>query len=90
MKTKLTLFVTVIAVALFGGGCASVAKISPAIETSVVKAIAAGGGCSFALMSDGTMRSWGGNWHGGLGDGTTTLRVKPIKVLGVSEAITLQ
>eukprot|EP01116_Phalansterium_solitarium_P017283 TRINITY_DN4217_c0_g2_i1.p1 TRINITY_DN4217_c0_g2~~TRINITY_DN4217_c0_g2_i1.p1 ORF type:complete len:449 (+),score=-79.55 TRINITY_DN4217_c0_g2_i1:564-1910(+) len=39
-----------------------------------VKAIAAGSRHSLALLSDGTLYSWGSNAYGQLGDGTTTDR----------------
>jgi alpha-tubulin suppressor-like RCC1 family protein len=44
-------------------------------------AVAANVGSSFALGSDGTLWSWGGNSWGQLGDGTTTDRSTPAPVL---------
>ena len=45
-----------------------------------VVAIAAGGGHSLALCSDGTLAAWGYNAYGQLGDGTTTQRKAPVLV----------
>jgi Domain of unknown function (DUF1963)/Regulator of chromosome condensation (RCC1) repeat len=47
------------------------------IEGTVV-AIAADLGCSFALLADGAVLSWGWNYRGQLGDGTATNRLRPV------------
>ena len=54
---------------------------------SGVVAIAGGDEHSCALMSDGTVRCWGSNFDGQLGDGTTTQRVTPVNVIGVANAL---
>lgn len=41
---------------------------------------------SLALLSDGTLRSWGENTNGQLGDGTTTNSSTPVVVSGISTA----
>jgi alpha-tubulin suppressor-like RCC1 family protein len=46
-----------------------------------VIAIAAGGWFSLALQSDGTIRAWGSNQWGQLGDGTFEDRTKPVVVI---------
>ena len=46
------------------------------------------GGSSYALLSDGTVRSWGGNNSGELGDGTTTGRLTPVSVVGLAGPVT--
>jgi alpha-tubulin suppressor-like RCC1 family protein len=51
-----------------------------------VAAIAAGGGQSLALLSDGTVMAWGLNWEGQLGDGTRESSDLPIAVSDLSEA----
>jgi alpha-tubulin suppressor-like RCC1 family protein len=35
---------------------------------------------SVALLGDGTVRAWGANTYGQLGDGTTTRRTTPVPV----------
>jgi len=49
-----------------------------------VVAVAAGASLSVALKSDGTVWSWGRNDMGQLGDGTTTTRLAPVQVSGLS------
>jgi len=49
-----------------------------------VTRIAAGGLHSLALLSDGTVRAWGYNDFGQLGDGTVTDRSAPVKVAGLT------
>jgi alpha-tubulin suppressor-like RCC1 family protein len=48
-----------------------------------VKAIAGGGEHTVALKQDGTVWTWGWNFAGQLGDGTTTDRNTPVQVLGL-------
>jgi alpha-tubulin suppressor-like RCC1 family protein len=45
-----------------------------------VTAVSAGVGPSCARTSDGAAWCWGGNWDGGLGDGTTTHRSRAVRV----------
>ncbi len=49
-----------------------------------VVAIAAGYHHSIAVKSDGTVRAWGINQYGNLGDGTTTQRNSPVTVTGLT------
>lgn len=51
------------------------------IEISDVKEIAAGYNHSIALKDDGTVYTWGCNYKGQLGDGTTTCSISPLKIL---------
>jgi alpha-tubulin suppressor-like RCC1 family protein len=37
-----------------------------------------------AVLGDGTVRAWGANTYGQLGDGTTTRRTSPVPVPGLS------
>jgi alpha-tubulin suppressor-like RCC1 family protein len=50
-------------------------------------AIAAGRQHSLALLKDGTVRAWGFNEYGQLGDGTRENRTSPVLVKGVSNAV---
>jgi alpha-tubulin suppressor-like RCC1 family protein len=52
-----------------------------------VVAIRAGNKHSLALLKDGTVRAWGLNQHGQLGDGTRTNRDRPLTVPGVRNAV---
>jgi len=54
-----------------------------------VTAISAGPRFSIALLKDGTVRTWGDNEGGTLGDGTTTNRDRPIPVPGVRDAVAI-
>lgn len=58
----------------------------PARRLSGVTAIAANTHRSMALRSDGTVVTWGANWAGQLGDGTTTARTVPAPVCAVGRA----
>ncbi|MFJ8039782.1 RCC1 domain-containing protein [Kitasatospora sp. NPDC096147] len=50
-----------------------------------VEAVAAGGSHALALLKDGTVRAWGLNDKGQLGDGTTTDAKLPVTVAGLDE-----
>jgi alpha-tubulin suppressor-like RCC1 family protein len=55
--------------------------------TGVVVAIAAGQSHSLAVKSDGTVWAWGLNTNGQLGDGTTTQRLSPVAVTGLTGVV---
>lgn len=52
-------------------------------------ALACAGEQTFALLQDGTVRAWGLNSHGELGDGTTTNRPLPVQVSGLADVIAI-
>ena len=51
---------------------------------SKAKAVAGGGYHSLALMADGTVKAWGRNGEGQLGDRSNTTRNRPVSVYGLS------
>jgi alpha-tubulin suppressor-like RCC1 family protein len=50
-------------------------------------AIGAGTDARCVVMTDGTVRCWGDNTVGQLGDGTTTARTTPVTVPGITTAV---
>jgi alpha-tubulin suppressor-like RCC1 family protein len=54
-----------------------------------VVAISAGHRHSLALLRDGTVRAWGENRFGQVGDGTTMNRDRPVMVPGVHDAVAI-
>lgn len=52
--------------------------------------IATGSASSCGLLANGTVECWGQNSYGQVGDGTTTRRYLPVKVLGLSGASDIQ
>jgi len=62
----------------------------PVNGLSGVVEISTGGSHTCALRIDGTVRCWGRNANGGqLGDGTTTNRLTPVPVVGLSDVVSL-
>jgi alpha-tubulin suppressor-like RCC1 family protein len=56
-------------------------------ELTGVAAIATGNAHSLALMKDGTVRVWGSNKYGQIGDGSSANRDRPFTVPGVRNAV---
>ncbi|WNG19042.1 hypothetical protein F0U63_33420 [Cystobacter fuscus] len=54
-----------------------------------VVSVIAGATHSLALRSDGTVWAWGNNDNGQLGDGTTTHRLSPVQVPGLTGVVAL-
>ncbi|MBI2891813.1 MAG: hypothetical protein HYY13_13650 [Nitrospirae bacterium] len=60
---------------------------SCATSLSKVAAIAAGGSHTCALIYDGTIKCWGLNTSGQLGDGTNNQSLTPVAVSGITTAV---
>ena len=60
--------------------------VMPVNNINGVVAIAAGGGHSLAIKSDGSVWAWGSNTSGQLGDGTNQDSNLPVRVTGISGA----
>ncbi len=60
-----------------------------ATDTLVPVKVSCGGNHSAALLSDGSLWLWGSNEYGQLGDGTTTDRLTPVKVMEGVAAVEL-
>ena len=68
------------------GGGESGFPIAATAAIPAITAISAGREHTCALFSDGTARCWGRNDSGQLGDGTTTNRLAPVLVPGMTSA----
>ncbi len=53
------------------------------------RALAVGRAHSLALLSDGTVKAWGFNGNGELGDGTWTDRLSPVTVSGLTNVVAI-
>jgi alpha-tubulin suppressor-like RCC1 family protein len=67
-------------------GCKCVPTPGAVMGLSGVRSIAAGDHHTLALLGDGSVRAWGVNPYGQIGDGTETERSAPVPVNGVSGA----
>lgn len=65
-----------------------VALVDASTDAGAVTVVQLGGGAGYncALLSNGTVKCWGGNAHGCLGDGTLVSRTVPTLVGGLSDA----
>ncbi|MDP9372149.1 MAG: hypothetical protein M3Q65_06785, partial [Chloroflexota bacterium] len=76
-----------------GAGCSSATPVRVRGLTDV-KAVAAGGDTntiahSLALRADGTVWAWGSNFHGQLGDGSTTNSAVPVQARGLGGIVAI-
>ena len=67
-----------------GGACGKICT-TPVASSGLTGAVAVTGGYvhSLAVLGDGSLRAWGRNAEGELGDGTTTVRPTPVTVEGL-------
>ena len=72
------------------GNNTTVNQLAPAtvqgLDERAIK-IAVGGFHSCALLSDKTVRCWGANWHGQIGDGSTKQRITPVFVKNLENGV---
>lgn len=64
-------------------------QVRTGTESLRAQAVIAGAHHSYALRSDGRVMSWGRNYRGNLGDGTTSQRLRPVFVAGVSNVASI-
>ena len=70
-----------------GNNLASASSWSFTAEVPYPTSVSSGGSYTCALIADGTIKCWGHNLYGQLGDGTSTNRNTPVNVVGISNAI---
>lgn len=59
------------------------------VTDGTVRSAAAGGTHSLAVLSDGTVRAWGDNRFGQLGDGTTVHQYSAVAVSGLTDVVSV-
>lgn len=71
------------------GTCEGAETLQSCPQDCGVIAVATGGEHSCALLGTGTVRCWGDNSHGQLGDGGYTTSTSPVTVDGLTDAVDL-
>lgn len=71
-----------------GSTSSSTTAVQTSGLTSGATAVGVGGNWSCAILSGGSLKCWGQNFFGELGDGTTTQRLTPVNVSGLSSGVT--
>lgn len=72
-----------------GNGTTSESPIATAVAVSGIAnatAIAAGGSTTCAVLTSGSVKCWGWNYYGELGNGTKTNSAVPVSVAGITNA----
>jgi alpha-tubulin suppressor-like RCC1 family protein len=72
-----------------GSNATSCLVPTPVLGLTNVAAISGGWEATLALLSNGTVMSWGLNGNGELGDGTTNSRYSPVQVIGLSNIVSV-
>jgi alpha-tubulin suppressor-like RCC1 family protein len=67
------------------GSADALTPVTPAGLTSGVASVSTGSQNSCAVMTDGSLKCWGANANGQIGDGTTTARLAPVTVPGATD-----
>ncbi len=67
-----------------GGGTTYSSSPVEVTGLTSVKSVVAGYGSAYAVLTDGTVRAWGGNYYGDLGNGTTVSSSTPVQVTGLT------
>ncbi|MEW5945836.1 MAG: S8 family serine peptidase [bacterium] len=72
-----------------GDGTTTTYNPTPVSVTGMSGAVAVSGGSvhTCALINDGSVKCWGDNYYGQLGDGTTIDKLTPVSVTGMSGAV---
>lgn len=68
------------------GGPGTTTTSSTVPSDPVVTQVKGGSGFACALVSDGSVKCWGNNFYGQLGEGTTVTSLAPVEVTGIATA----
>lgn len=75
-----------------GDGTSGIDRTTPVdvmgLGFGIIDAVVSGAHHNCLLTRGGTMKCWGSNWAGQLGDGTTIQRNSPVDVIGLNDGVT--